>query len=239
MNKRMRMDPENIFRFNCAPGVACFTQCCQDVTIVLTPYDMARMKRGIGISSDEFLDRYTIIIPKKGHLIPLVILKMNEKDKRCPFVSQDGCSIYENRPWPCRMYPLDMNDDGTFRLITSPSRCLGLKEDHEWRIGEWLVDQGVVPYDEMNGLFSEITTPLRAQEPEIEKEKDIRDKKKEIAKEKEGLFDDTARKELEKDPLKFKKDLEDKAKELDKREDRLRDKQYDKNIYGNNLFYLK
>ena len=61
-----------------------------------------------------------------------------------------------------------MNDDGTFHLITDPSRCLGLKEDDEWRIGEWLVNQGVVPYDEMNGLFSEITTPLRAQEPEIE-----------------------------------------------------------------------
>jgi len=135
---------------------------------VLTPYDIVRIKRGLGISSDEFLDKHTIIIPKKGHLIPLIILKMNEKDKRCPFVSEKGCSIYENRPWPCRIYPLDMNDDGTFHLITDPSRCLGLKEDDEWRIGEWLVNQGVVPYDEMNGLFSEITTPLRAQEPEIE-----------------------------------------------------------------------
>ena len=163
-----RMDPEHLFQFNCYPGVSCFTQCCQDVTIVLTPYDIVRIKRGLGISSDEFLDKHTIIIPKKGHLIPLVILKMNEKDKRCPFVSEKGCSIYENRPWPCRIYPLDMNDDGTFHLITDPSRCLGLKEDDEWRIGEWLVNQGVVPYDEMNGLFSEITTPLRAQEPEIE-----------------------------------------------------------------------
>jgi Fe-S-cluster containining protein len=134
----------------------------------LTPYDIVRIKRGLGISSDEFLDKYTIIIPKKGHIIPLVILKMNEKDKKCPFVSEKGCSIYENRPWPCRMYPLDMNDDGTFRLITNPSRCLGLKEDDEWRIGEWLLNQGVVPYDEMNELFSEITAPLRAQEPEIE-----------------------------------------------------------------------
>jgi Fe-S-cluster containining protein len=135
---------------------------------VLTPYDIVRIKRGLGISSDEFLDKYTIIIPKKGHLIPLVILKMNEEDKRCPFVSQQGCSIYENRPWPCRIYPLDMNDDGTFNLITNPSRCLGLQEDDEWRIGEWLVNQGVVPYDEMNELFSEITAPLRVQEPEIE-----------------------------------------------------------------------
>ncbi len=72
-----------------------------------------------------------------------------------------------------------------------------------------------------------------------DKEKDIIDKEKDIDKEKKELFEDTDKKKLDKDPLKFKKDLEKKTKELDKREDRLRDKKYDKNIYGNKLFYLK
>jgi len=126
------------------------------------------MKRGLGITSDEFLERYALIIPKKNRLIPLVLLKMNDEDKRCPFVSQEGCSVYEDRPWPCRMFPLDMNDDGTFDFITDASRCFGLKEDDVWAIGDWLVDQGIVPYDEMNTLFTDITAPLQAHEMDIE-----------------------------------------------------------------------
>jgi len=164
----VRMDAEHAFQFNCSPGVPCFTECCQDVTIVLTPYDVMRLKNALHVSSDEFLDKYRILIPKEGRLIPLVILKMNEDDKKCPFVSKTGCSIYEDRPWPCRMFPLDMDDDGTFHLITDASRCKGLEEKESWRIGEWLVEQGIVPYDEMNSMFTEIIAPLQAQELDIE-----------------------------------------------------------------------
>jgi hypothetical protein len=135
---------------------------------VLTPYDVIRLKTALGLSSDEFLDQYTIIVPKKDRLIPLVVLKMNEGDKRCPFVSPEGCVVYEDRPWACRMYPLDTNDDGTFRLITDASRCLGLQEKEAWRIGEWLVEQGIVPYDEMNTLLSSLTAPLQAQDLDVD-----------------------------------------------------------------------
>jgi Fe-S-cluster containining protein len=163
-----RMDPEHEFKFNCSPGVSCFTECCQDITIVLTPYDVLRLKNALSISSDEFLDKYTIILPKENRLIPLVILRMNPEDKKCQLVTAEGCTVYADRPWPCRMFPLDMNDDGTFCHITNSSHCLGLKEEKPWRIYEWLLDQGVVPYDEMNRLFAEIIAPLRAQEPSIQ-----------------------------------------------------------------------
>jgi Fe-S-cluster containining protein len=166
--KTVKLDTEHRFFFKCGPAVTCFTQCCQDITIVLTPYDVIRIKRALAIFSDEFLDQYAIIIKKENRLIPLVVLKMNEDDKRCPFVSHEGCTLYDDRPWACRMYPLDMNDDGTFRLITNASRCLGLGEKEEWRIGEWLLQQGIVPYDEMNTLFSSITVPLQAQDLDID-----------------------------------------------------------------------
>jgi Fe-S-cluster containining protein len=54
----------------------------------------------------------------------MVVLKMNEdNDKRCSFVSETGCRVYNDRPWPCRMYPLNMNDDGTFSLIADPENA--------------------------------------------------------------------------------------------------------------------
>jgi Fe-S-cluster containining protein len=166
--QKERMESEQYFRFRCGPGVPCFTQCCQDVVIVLTPYDVVRLKNALGISSEEFIDRYTIIIPKQKRLIPLVLLKMDEKDKKCPFVRQEGCSVYKDRPWPCRMYPLDMDEEGLFFLITDPSRCQGLNQSEEWRIADWLADQDLVPYDEMNALFGSVTGPLQTHELDIE-----------------------------------------------------------------------
>ena len=159
---QVRWAAEHMFRFHCHPDVSCFTRCCQDVTIVLTPYDVVRMKNAIGVSSEEFLDKYTVIIPKKGRLIPLVVLKMNEEDKRCTFVSEEGCRIYDDRPWPCRMYPLDLGDDGSYHLITDETRCHGLNESDTWTIEDWLTDQGTAPYNEMNESLTDITVPLQA-----------------------------------------------------------------------------
>jgi len=169
--EKARLEREHPFRFNCYSGVSCFTQCCQDITIVLTPFDVLRLKNSLEISSDEFLEKHTIIIPKKKRLIPLVILKMNEEDKKCPFVTPQGCTVYDDRPWPCRMYPLDINDDGTFSLITDSSRCKGLNEDDKQKISDWLEDQGITPYDEMNEHFSSLTIQLQAQELDIDNPK--------------------------------------------------------------------
>jgi uncharacterized protein len=166
--KHLRMEPDQVFSFNCSPKVPCFTQCCRDVTIALTPYDVLRLKNALQITSDEFLDQYTVVLHKADRIIPLVALKMNEEDKKCALVSEGGCRVYEDRPWPCRMFPLDMNDDDTFCMISNSSRCLGLKAKESERIGDWLVGQGVPVYEEMNRLFTEITAPLRAQNLDID-----------------------------------------------------------------------
>ena len=167
-HQRARFEEVHVFQFNCAPGVSCFTNCCQDITIVLTPYDVLRLKNSLNISSGDFLEKHTIILPKKGHLIPLVILKMNESDKKCPFVTQDGCTVYEDRPWPCRLYPLDINDDGTYSLITDSSTCLGLEEHETKKISEWLKDQKIAPYEEMNEYLTSLTLQLQSQKMDIE-----------------------------------------------------------------------
>jgi uncharacterized protein len=163
-----RMDSEHFFRFNCFPGVPCFTRCCQDVTIVLTPYDVLQLKNALGISSGEFLEQYTHVLYKEKQLIPVVILQMRREDKKCPFVTREGCTVYENRPWACRMFPLDMADDGTFHLLTDPSRCKGLQESTIYQIGEWLVEQGIVSYDVMNSLLTDVIAPLKAQKLDID-----------------------------------------------------------------------
>ncbi len=163
-----RLEKEHLIRFNCSPGISCFTRCCRDVTVALTPYDVLRLKNRLGVRSGEFLEKHTLIIPKKGRLLPLVLLKMNEEDKRCPFVSESGCFVYEDRPWPCRMYPLDLNEDGTYQFIADGFRCRGLNETNQWQILDWLREQGTGRYDEINQLFTSFTLQLQAHQLDID-----------------------------------------------------------------------
>ena len=55
----VRLDPESQFKFKCHPGIECFTQCCRDINIILTPYDIIRLKNKLDLPSDEFLAIYT------------------------------------------------------------------------------------------------------------------------------------------------------------------------------------
>ena len=146
------------FRFRCHSGLDCFTACCADVNIFLGPYDVLRLKNRLGMDSSEFLDKYTYILSTQDQVVPVVVLKMDEEgDKRCPFVTPEGCQVYEDRPWPCRMYPLDMDENETFSLIAESEKCHGLLEVDEMRVIEWLEDQGVMDYQRAANYFFEIT----------------------------------------------------------------------------------
>ena len=97
------------FRFTCHPGVPCFNNCCADVNIILTPYDVLQLARRTGLHTRVFLETYTGNPITKDLQLPMVILNMlNDENKKCPFVGEQGCTVYEDRPWACRMYPLGM-----------------------------------------------------------------------------------------------------------------------------------
>jgi Fe-S-cluster containining protein len=161
-----RLGPDSEFSFRCHPGVHCYNSCCGDVNIALTPYDILRLRRRLGISSGEFLTRYTVRPFTKDQTLPVVLLKMEDhrQGKPCPFVSEPGCSVYEDRPWPCRMYPVgtasartDADPDGPeFYFLMSEDRCGGFEEEQGWTIRKWMDNQGVGPYDEWGELFKEI-----------------------------------------------------------------------------------
>ena len=85
------LDIEDTFHFSCNHGIDCFTQCCQDVNILLTPYDIIQMKNRLGISSAEFLENYTKRLFAPNTFLPAVQFKMDEENKkRCYFVGEKG-----------------------------------------------------------------------------------------------------------------------------------------------------
>lgn len=156
--KKVLFTIDEKFRFSCNSGLPCFNTCCRDINIFLTPYDVLRMRRGTWLPSEEFLKRYTVaLLGDEG--IPLVVLRMQEDSKKtCPFVKAEGCSIYNDRPWSCRMYPVfPVSSEEVEFLIEEKSSCHGFGQKDESTIREWKRDQDIDIYDKMNQAYKEIT----------------------------------------------------------------------------------
>jgi Fe-S-cluster containining protein len=161
-----RLSRESTFTFKCHPGVPCYNDCCHDVNIFLTPYDILRLKKNLGITSGEFLAKYTISPFDENLKYPVVLLQMNDDEgKSCPFVGPKGCGVYADRPWACRMYPLGMASPGEnqqaldreFYFLLQENVCKGFGEKCEWTVDGWLADQGIDEYNKMGEYFKELT----------------------------------------------------------------------------------
>jgi len=171
-DSKIKLGMMDRFRFRCHGDLDCFTGCCADVNIYLGPYDVVRLKNRLGLTSTEFLDKYAYLLASQNQIIPLVVLRMNEDEgKKCPFVSPEGCSVYGDRPWPCRMYPLDMDTEEKFSVIADPAKCLGLEEDGDMRVIEWLEDQGVMDYQRAHNYYSEILDHPKMSELDVTNER--------------------------------------------------------------------
>ena len=156
---RPKLQLEDNFTFACHKGLECYTSCCGDVTIMLTPYDVLRMKKALGLTSSEFLEKYTQLVQVPGKAVPLVQFRMNEDNNdRCHFVGPSGCAIYAHRPWACRMFPLDEHAQGGFQVAVSSQRCHGLAKGDPWKVREWLKDQGATQSKEMDGSYESLVS---------------------------------------------------------------------------------
>ncbi|MDB9822085.1 YkgJ family cysteine cluster protein [Deltaproteobacteria bacterium] len=158
---------DNRFRFRCHRDIECFTRCCRKLNLLLTPYDIIRLKNRLNILSDIFLEKYTITRLDERNRFPMVYLKMRDDHyKSCPFVTPDGCTIYEDRPGACRIYPLGRaaaRSEGEKKTIerfflVSENHCLGFNEDREWTLEEWMENEGVDEYNAVNDQWMEIIT---------------------------------------------------------------------------------
>jgi hypothetical protein len=114
------------------------------------------MKNRLGVSSEEFLKEYTgILWGETGP--PVLFLKMQDDDeKSCPFLGEEGCGVYEDRPGQCRIFPLKHVGAGNY-IVEEDSNCLGLNEGKEWTLKEWKKEQGVDSCNELDDLFREIS----------------------------------------------------------------------------------
>ncbi len=155
-------DPMN---FSCSPENSCFNDCCRDLNQALTPYDILRLKNSLDISSQEFLRTYTSRHNGPGTGLPVVEFKPNPgTGHACPFVTDDGCSVYPDRPGSCRLYPLARAISRSrqtgeiteyYALIEEP-HCKGFGVDSQATVKEWLTGQDVEKHNARNDQLMEL-----------------------------------------------------------------------------------
>jgi Fe-S-cluster containining protein len=161
---------DGTFRFACHSGVACFTRCCHNADMYLYPYDIIRLKQRLGLTSAELLVQHTVTAFRENPYFPNVMLKMSGlPGSPCPFLSPNGCTVYEDRPYSCRAYPLEpaFYGDGANRLnvrcyVARHGHCLGHREDRNWTARQWMQDQQMDDYNEINAVWARIDTLLRS-----------------------------------------------------------------------------
>jgi uncharacterized protein len=166
----VKLEGGDSFRFRCHRGVACWNTCCHGADITLPPYDILRLSRRFGVRPVEFLERYTVPAEHEGAAMPVVKLKMGGGDGKgaCPYLAEEGCSVYADRPSACRYYPLglisvklkDSEAKEDFHFLVREEHCRGHEEAQSQTVSEFCKDQGLEPYAAINRGWIDILMKL-------------------------------------------------------------------------------
>jgi uncharacterized protein len=159
---RTRIDG-GTFRFQCHSGVSCFLSCCRDVDMLLFPYDIILLKNQLNLHSADFLRNYTQLCGGSHSFFPGLKLAMNEEGC-CPFLREEGCAVYKNRPSACRTYPLERGVENPGQglelkihyFMTHHPYCKGHDEQRNYSIIQWERDQILHECNQYNDVWAEL-----------------------------------------------------------------------------------
>lgn len=170
-------DDTKLIQFRCHKEIACFNACCKNIDISLTPYDILRLKRRLGMNSGDFLRQYTHPYEMEQDGIAGVKFKPVEESTACQFVTDAGCSVYEDRPTACRYYPValismrkqnEYTDSDSYALVKE-AHCMGHNEDRSLTIAEYRMEQGLADYDTLARGWRQLVLKKKSSGPSVGK----------------------------------------------------------------------
>ncbi len=171
------LEPHTTIQFRCHKGIACFNACCKNIDITLTPYDILRLKKRLNMTSGEFLNAYTVPFEMEKDGIAGVKLKPVDNGTACRFMTDEGCSVYEDRPTACRYYPVAQlsirRQNESFEreayALVKEEHCLGHFEPRTLTIAEYRTEQGLDQYDEMSRGWRQLILKKKSAGPTVGK----------------------------------------------------------------------
>jgi Fe-S-cluster containining protein len=163
--------------FSCHKGIGCWNACCSNIDISLTPYDVLRMKKRLGISSTEFLKDYTVPYEMEKDGIAGIKFRPVEGGSACRFMKPEGCDIYTDRPTACRYYPVallsmrkqDEYVDRDSYAIVKEDHCKGHEVNRRITIADYRKEQGLEEYDDLARGWRQLVLKKKSSGPTIGK----------------------------------------------------------------------
>lgn len=115
-------------------------RCCTGMgnSVILDPYDMRRLRRGVNKSPQELLGEGKLELNVvDGCILPNLAMKGAEEG--CGFLNGEGrCSIHPFRPGVCRLFPLGRYyEDGDFRYFLQRNECTAVNRS-KVKISRWI-----------------------------------------------------------------------------------------------------
>ena len=136
----------DLARIGCNDCEGC-SACCREMgnSVVLDPYDVWRLERGLKKSFAEMIGREVMLSVVDGLILPS--LNMNSTGT-CPFLNEAGrCDIHSFRPGICRLFPLGRyyHEDG-FSYVLMKGECQ--KENRtKVKIEKWIGEENLTLYE--------------------------------------------------------------------------------------------
>lgn len=140
------MGRDSVFSYACH---AC-NRCCRNKAIRVSPYEILRLARHLGLSTTEFIARHT----EAGG----TVLRTKENGD-CGFLGERGCGVHPDRPLACRIYPLArwVSPDGveTFGHLTPHPKTEGVYGS-SGTVQNYLDHQDIAPFFEMSERYGNL-----------------------------------------------------------------------------------
>ncbi|MEM2137983.1 MAG: YkgJ family cysteine cluster protein [Candidatus Anstonellaceae archaeon] len=102
---------------------SCTARCCRGLAVVLTIPEAKRMVSELNLAPEDFLEfssninsketpHYPLLVRRgeRGEVEEWFIILQRRRKVDCIFLGEDlACTIYENRPHVCRLYPFELD----------------------------------------------------------------------------------------------------------------------------------
>jgi|Deesub1362B_J571_1020462.scaffolds.fasta_scaffold00066_27 hypothetical protein len=115
-----------IFKVNCKTNGYC-GKCCYGTEMPLTEEDIERIK-ALGFDENDF----SVVV--EG------VKRLKNVENACYFLKENKCTIYENRPTGCKIYPLVLDESG--RVVVD--EVCPLRDEIEVELTPGIVEQAAV-----------------------------------------------------------------------------------------------
>lgn len=158
----MDIDTLDVLHLTCVRGGGC----CHAQKIALTPWEIACLAKGLGLSAAAARDRLTCAGATR-------LRAEGPPDQRgrpaCSLHGAHGCTVHAHRPLACRLFPLGRNLAAGRAVyhMAETHRCAPLCPEvaaqPRRRVGEWLESQDVAGGEVAHDAYGRLACGLLAQ----------------------------------------------------------------------------